>query len=202
MLYQLRTILLFFLLLGMVGCTTVAPPSSSSSQTPKVPWKKREMMLSELNRWQLSGKIAVQTSHDSGSASVDWIQNARQYNISLMGPLGAGAMKLNGANSHATLQTADGKQLTANNAEELLAKGWGFHLPISHLNYWIRGIPVPGIPYSSQFDGAERLSTLSQQGWYIQFQNYTRVGMLDLPSRLSITSPQLRAKIVIYQWRI
>ena len=44
------------------------------------------------------------------------------------------------------LQTSDGKRYNAASPEQLLAEQWGFHLPVSNMKYWVRGLPVPGIP--------------------------------------------------------
>lgn len=189
------------LAVGLTSCTTVAPPSAPSS-TGGPSWKTREASLSRLQSWQLSGKIAVQTAKDSGSASVDWWQNRGQYAVSLLGPLGTHGMKLSGRSGQVMLETADGKRFTAQNPEQLLAEQWGFHLPVSHLKYWIRGIPVPNLPYSSKFDGTNRLSSLTQGGWNVQFLDYTQTNSVDLPSKLVIQSAALKTKIIIYHWKI
>ena len=123
------------------GCSTTKKSEApiSTTSVPTASWADREAKLSSIHRWHLSGKIALQSSRDSGSASVDWSQGLNRYNISLQGPLGAGAMKLWGQPGHVTLQTSNGKSYQAASAEQLLAKQWGFHLPVSNMNYWIRG---------------------------------------------------------------
>ena len=195
---RLTYIILVILVLGITSCTTIAPPAPPS----QLSWKDREIILKRIQNWQINGKIGVQTTHDSGSATVDWIQNNQQYTVSLLGPLGTSGMKLTGQPGHVTLTMSDGKYFTANNAETLLAKQWGFHLPVSYLNYWIRGLPVPNIPASTQFDTSHRLIDLAQHGWHVQFLGYTNQQNVDLPSKLTITSSLLRAKIIIYSWNI
>ncbi len=101
-----------------------------------------------------------------------------------------------------TLKTSDGKTASAGSAEELLTQQWGWRLPLASLKYWIRGLPVPGVPAQTTFDRAHRLASLSQQGFNIQYQGYTTAGSLDLPQHLSITSPALKTKLVIYKWNI
>lgn len=183
------------------GCstmsTTPAPPAA-----PKATWQDRQLSLNHIQSWWLSGKIGVQTANDAGSASVDWTQSARGYTISLLGPLGSHGMKLTGNASHVTLQTSDGKQYNANSAEQLLAKQWGFHLPVSNMTYWVRGLPVPGVTANTQFDQFGRLTRLAQQGWSIDYLSYANTNGIDLPERIAITSPALRVKIIINQWRI
>lgn len=184
----------------MTACTSLTPSSPEGTPT-QTSWNNRESALTRLTRWQLNGKIAVQTAQDSGSATIDWTQNQQQFQISLMGPLGSNGLKLSGHPGNVTMQTADGKQISAKNAEQLLAEQWGWRLPVSHLKYWVRGLPVPGIPANSQFDSYHRLSQLTQQGAHIQFLSYTRIGGLELPQRIAISSPTIQAKIVVYEWR-
>jgi outer membrane lipoprotein LolB len=191
----------FLLLIGMSACTTTAP---LTAQTPPVHlnWQTREQSLNRIERWQLNGKIGVQTARDSGSATVNWLQNQDQFRISLQGPLGTGNLRLQGSAQQVTLQTADGKSYTATTPEQLLAQQWGFNVPISYLHYWIRGLPVPHLKANTHFDAYGRLSELSQQGWDVQFLSYNEVNTLDLPQKIAITSPNLKVKIVIHQWQI
>lgn len=196
------------LTVGLTSCGTLThkePTNTTSTEADatakQVSWKDRESSLSAIKSWQINGKIAVQTPKQSGSATVNWVQRASQFNISMMGPLGAGSLKLYGRPGFVTLQTSDGKTFTDKNPEHLLAKGWGYNLPLSNLNYWIRGLPSPNLAMSTHFDSYGRLSTLIQQGWIIQYLGYTHRGSVDLPDRINISSPSLKVRIVIYQWQ-
>ena len=109
-------------------------------------------------------------------------------------------MTLSGNVGSVTLEMPNGKRVTASNPEELLAREWGFNLPVSYLTYWVRGLPAPGA-VNTQFDHYHRLTQLTQEGWRVQFLGYTTINKLDLPNKIEITSPQLRSKIVIYSWK-
>ncbi len=178
------------------SCTTVAPTSAPTQDT----WQTRKAQLERIQNWQLTGKVAVQTAQDSGSATIDWQENHGSYNVSLYGPLGSGAIKLNGRPGRATLTTQNGKTFTANSPEVLLAKNWGFNLPVSYLRYWVRGLPVPGVDANMQFDDYHRVTSFRQQGWQVEVQSYTRAGGAELPSRLAISSASLKGKLVIHEW--
>jgi len=177
----------------------MTPPAPTQSS---VTWESRQALLSRVQNWQISGKIAVNTSQDSGSASVDWSQHAQDFKISLYGPLGANGMTLNGNASKVTMETSNGQKISASSAEQLIAQQWGWKLPVSYLKYWIRGLPVPNLPQTSRFDEAHRLATLNQQGFTIVYNGYTTAGKLELPQRMSITSPSFKSKLVIYKWNI
>lgn len=203
-----RTLLLFSQLaliastgtIFLTACSTnTAPPSEPGV---KMPWQKREHNLAQIHAWNLNGKIGVQTSKDSGSASVQWMQTANNYTLSLMGPLGAGGMTLKGHPGAVSLTTADGKTFTADSAESLLAKQWGYKLPVSYLKYWVRGMPVPNLASKTSFDQYNRLNSVQQQGWYINYQGYTKTSMGDLPNKMTITSPSMKVKVIISSWQV
>lgn len=200
---MIRLIGTCLLLAAVTSCTTISEQvSTTPSPYAKVTWKDREATLKKIQRWQISGKIAVQTPKDSGSASVDWSQNQSHYTISLMGPLGSGGLKLQGQPGSVVLNTADGKRYTANSPDELLAQQWGFQVPVSYLNYWIRGLPVPGVAANTVFDSSGRLSQITQQGWHVRFLSYTNAGHIDVPNKIFINSSALNVKILVYSWKV
>lgn len=194
------------LTLLITGCTTIAPKATDSGQLSATPikvasWKERQSLLERLQSWQLSGKIAVKTPKDAGSANISWAQTGSRYNISLTGPFGASGMRLAGVPGKVTLTTAEGKQLTASSPEQLLLRQWGYHLPISNLKYWVRGLPAKDTTFEGQFDQQNRLVHLMQAGWTIQFSNYVSKGLIDLPEKIFIYSPSLNVRMIIYNWQ-
>lgn len=195
---MIRLIGILSLAILLTSCSTVAPPAAPSTVAPA----KRAVRLDQVHHWTLQGKVAVQTAQDAGSATIDWMQRGRQFNITLTGPMGSNAIRLAGRPGLVTLTDSNGKQVSASSPEDLLARAWGFHLPVSHLDYWIRGLPVPGSTSNPQYDKNGRLSSLSQQGWNVQFLSYTTVNGIDLPSRLAITSAAMKVKLIIYSWVI
>ncbi len=192
---------LLVLIITLAGCATTKAPVTTKPLTAEET-KQRETLLANLQNWQLSGKVAAISAQDSGSASIDWTQRGPRYHISLMGPLGSHAVKLQGQPGLVTMDTADGKHASAPNAETLLAQQMGWRLPVSNLNYWIRGLPVPTLPQNSAYDASHRLTRLVQDGWNIQYINYQNVGSIDLPERININSNSLKVKIIVYKWTI
>lgn len=186
-------------------CTTITPSVTSSKAAPadtSITWEQREQRLQQINHWTSQGAISVRTPDTSGSASINWEQTPNHYHIRIFGPLGAGQIKLDGSPEQVTMTTSKGEQFRAATAEQLLAEQTGWYLPISSLNYWIRGLPAPGIVTQKQLDSSQRLQTLSQQGWTIQYLDYRNVRGIDLPRRISLSNGTVNAKLVINRWRI
>ncbi len=186
--------------------SAVAAPGVPVTVTPKLnpqmTWDARKKILQAINTWRISGKIAVRTPQESGSASINWSQQGSQYQVSLMGPLGANGMKLAGGPGHVVMTTANGKHFSAPSAEQLLSKQWGYHIPISSLRYWVRGLPVTGVPFNARYDQSNRITSLVQSGWNVQFAGYALQGGVELPMKVFATSQAMDAKIMIYNWQI
>lgn len=197
----MRIIWMLILLFGLAGCSTVSQTTQQTPTTSVAPpaWKPRENSLTKINSWQIQGKIAVQTAKDSGSATVNWTKRGQSYQVSLMGPLGTHSMKLNGRPGKVILTSSDGKTATAASPEQLLAQQWGFNIPVSYLNYWIRGLPAPGAA-NKQFDAQGRLKDLNQQGWHVQFIDYAQKKGVELPSKIFLASNSVKVKIIVYDW--
>lgn len=190
------TLLSAILLVILAGCSTISqqPPSVTRS------WSDRQAILTNLQSWQINGKIGIKTPQDSGSANVKWVQRGKDYTLTLLGPLGATQLTLTGSASGVTLLTAEGKQFHANNPEQLLMQQWHWNLPVSQLRYWIKGLPSPNGNYKAAFDDQHRLTSLSQHGWTIQYASYQANPVLDLPAKITINSSDIKTKIIIYEW--
>lgn len=203
---RITCIFVYFLLTTIIiSCTTIAPPKDPQPKDPPPHHQsssKRQETLNNLHRWHLEGKIAVQTARDSGSATINWTQNNEQYVVSLYGPLGTNGIKLIGKPGKILLITAKGQRFSARTPEGLLAKQWGFNLPVSNLKYWIRGLEVPNEPANKQLDRYGRLKQLDQNGWHVQYLSYNNNYPFDLPNKIFITSPSLKTKIIIYKWHV
>lgn len=199
---HLVTLMSFILMIFLGGCVqmTAAPGKAQNKQEA---WSTRYAQLLKINTWRIEGAMAVHNDKQAQSANVTWIQKAqRRYKMYLSGPLGAGAMELSGRPDHVRLQTGDGKTHEATSPEALLASVQGWHLPVSNLYYWIRGVPAPGGGAVTQFDKVHHLTSLKQQGWTIQFTRYTAVRGIDLPSKLRLARGKLRIKMVVSQWQL
>ncbi|NNM58390.1 MAG: outer membrane lipoprotein LolB [Legionellales bacterium] len=191
------------LTLVLSACTSITPVAPPTATVAKpVSWSQRQQQLSTVTAWNLQGAIGMQQNDKHWSASINWQQEqASNYTIRLFGPFGAGATVLQGQPGQVSLVTNDHPQpVISTNPESLIAKETGWNLPVSNLYYWVRSIPAPGAPSSITLDQANRLSTLQQAGWQINYLDYTTVNGLDLPSTIRLNSPNFSIKLVIKEW--
>lgn len=155
-----------------------------------------------LNHWQIKGKLAIKSPTFSGSARLHWTQQQDRYQIQLSGPLGQGAIRINGTANNVDL-LKNGKIIAhANSAEALIKQQLGWQLPISLLYYWIQGIPAPDIAIDSQQYTEQQLVRLSQQEWSVEFLRYTSTDAGALPEKLTLKRDDIELHLVIRQWKL
>ena len=191
--------------LSLAGCATT-PPSPLPANTPKAITSTENKSLrndpAAIQNWDLKGMIAIRNTHDAWSAHWQWNQQNQNYVINLIGPLGSNSIQLTGSPGKVLLETSDGKKTQSASPETLLEKQLGWRLPVSNLYYWVRGLPVPGIPAQKQLDASQHISVLAQQGWRVEYLRYSRVGQTDLPAKMNLNNAALNVKILISQWQL
>jgi len=200
----------FLVALSSILCLSCAAPLSRppADQLQQL-WQTRESALLPIQHWELRGRLAVRADERGGQASLTWKRDAAQHSIRLNGPLGRGVVRVTQDETGAQLQDAEQRVFHAASAEELLYRYTGWRLPLTNLNYWVRGVPVPGLPAIRELDDAGRLKTLRQQGWDVQYQEYVRFEGHELPNRLTLTYapdpasmelPAMEVRLVIDRW--
>jgi outer membrane lipoprotein LolB len=182
------------------GCASMA--TQQPAQNHHISWDERAETLSAIQDWDLKAAIALHANKAAESGSLHWEKNGEQYSILIYGPLGASTIVMTGSPGKVELLTPQGKKFYASSPEILLAQQTGWHLPVSQLNYWIRGLPAPESPALKHFDSFNHLMLLEQQGWNIQYLRYMTVNHVDLPAKIFLNYPGLSVRIVITNWQI
>lgn len=193
----MRFILYPFLLL-LTACTTLTPPASNQD----LAWPARLKQLQKINHWTVQGAAGIRTVDNAWSASLFWHQTADKYSLHLFGPLGVNRIQLAGDKNQVTLTMPSEPAKTAKNAEVLLQKQLGWHLPVNYLQYWIRGIPAPQTAAQLSWDTFHHVTQLKQGGWIINYADYSNIDGIDLPTRINLHNPQLQVRLVIRQWQL
>lgn len=183
----------------LTSCATM--PADSSGATHKLSWSARKHQLTTITHWQITGAAAIKLPQHGLTASMVWQQKNDDYHIQLFGPFGIGRTIINRHNSIVTLST-NGRLYTAKSPEALMQNTLGWQLPVSNLFYWVRGLPSPGSYQHIEFDHYHHLRKLNQQGWFINYQQYTSVNGVDVPSLLTLSQQNISVKLVFSQWQL
>jgi outer membrane lipoprotein LolB len=175
---------LFSLAALLAGCATASLPPPV--ENPAATWQLRQAALRPITHWNIQGRLAMRTADEGWQASLSWVRDGDRLRIDITGPLGRGHLRLTQDDHGAELRDADQHAWRAADPEQLLFRTTGWLVPLSGLNDWVRGLPLPDTTATQELDAQGRLKTLSQSGWDIRFLEYARQGSLDLPSKLFI----------------
>ncbi|MCK2042015.1 lipoprotein insertase outer membrane protein LolB [Chromohalobacter sp. TMW 2.2308] len=192
-----RAWLSLLLIVMLAGCASQTPGPDQARE--RGDWDAQAERLQALDAWSLAGKVGLRTDEGSESANIDWQQRPDTYRILISGPFGAGRTLLKGAPGKVTLANGEGR-FNAETPEALMEQQLGWSLPISALDYWIRGLPTPNASERTEYDDLNFPQRLWQFGWTIEYRDWTHADELWLPRRLVMTYGELRATLVVTQW--
>ncbi len=186
----------------LTGCVSLTLPSQSHAPYHKKTWSERHKALASIRSWNIDGAFSIQQANAKPAiASYTWQQQGSAYDIHISSSLDIDSANIAGRPGYVTLEQSHRRRYSARSPEQLMQKQLGWHLPISNLFYWMRGLPAPG-KYQARFDSYGHLVSLQQAGWQIRFSNYFPIANVALPRTLALVSPSLRVKIVIKHWKL
>lgn len=198
---SMRNLLIPILVLLLAGCAGLGPQESVEGPGSADDWKAHKAQISEIDGWQINGKIGIRAPQDSGSGTLFWLQRQDYFDIRLSGPLGRGATRLTGRPDAVALEVAGQGRFEAESPETLVESQLGWQLPVSNLLWWVRGLPSPDSRSRVALDANGRLANLQQDGWDVQYLGYSEESGYSLPSRIKLAGRDLQITLVIKDWQ-
>ncbi len=199
----LKPLIGMLLPLWLAACTTPAPqPPVLQSD-----WQQQQSKLSQLDHWNMSGRLSVQTESDGGQADFSWQQQGPQhYMIRLVAPMGAGTTWIQGEPDGVSLRTSAGGEAFDEDVDKLIQQLQGWPIPVSGLYYWVRGLPAKSSPHVvRKWHKGGLPEVLEQDGWRIEFRGYKRIAGKLLPKKLFISrldEQEVDVRLIVRQWGI
>jgi outer membrane lipoprotein LolB len=196
----MRSRLLWIVAVAVVaGCRT-APPIQQPT-TNSQPWDVTRPALQARDHFDLKGRVAVAAGKDGFNASLRWIQAGTLSQVSLEGPLGAGGVQITANGDDLSIVTSHGDRLDSEAAHAELGARLGFDPPLGSLRYWIQGVPDPATPAKEKVDPQQqRLQSLQQDGWQIDYTGYMPSGAGSLPAKLTLQRAGVRVRLIVDGW--
>jgi len=183
-------------LLLMVGCA--AP---RSALLPEIDgWETRAQVLSALDEWQFSGRIAVRSESDGFNGKLRWTQDKNDFSVTASGPLGAGAIRIEGDDTSVVLTDKHGIRSVLEDAELELQYRYGWTIPVASLRYWALGIPDPRVFADTVLNENGQLGRLRQRGWSVTISSYAEGGGQLMPKVMTAENSDTRVRLVIDHW--
>jgi outer membrane lipoprotein LolB len=197
----MRNLLIPFLALLLAGCAGLGPQESVEGPGNAEDWTTHKASISEIDGWQINGKIGIRAPQNSGSGTLFWLQRQDYFDIRLSGPLGRGATRLTGRPDAVALEVAGQGRFEAESPEALVESQLGWQLPVSNLLWWIRGLPAPDSRSRVALNSDGRLANLQQDGWDVQYLGYIEEDGFMLPSRIKLAGRDLQITLVLKDWQ-
>ena len=198
---HLRHLIAIGCLALLSGCAGLTSHETLSGQGDPAQWQAHKAQASQLNGWQISGKVGIRSPRESGSATLFWLQRQDYFDIRLAGPMGRGAARLTGRPGAVNLDAANQGQFQAESAEALLQQQLGWSLPVAHLFWWIRGLPAEDSKSRLTLDSESRLAKLEQDDWQVEYLSYVEQNGYWLPERMKLHGANLDITLVIKDWQ-
>lgn len=165
-------------------------------------WEQRRLLLESLSSWEFTGSINVRDANEAHSSRIRWNQQGELYRINLWGTFNIGATEINGRPGEVRIDQQGEAPIVTESPEEMLYERIGYELPVTELNYWIRGIPAPGPSQALEFADNQQLLSFEQQGWRVEYLGYTNAGRETLPNRIRIQKDPLRLDLIRLNWTL
>jgi outer membrane lipoprotein LolB len=193
--------------LFLISCALFLSACANKPHPRSIALSNHEANLASINQWQLSGKLGIKTPEESGSLSLRWHQQSDSYEISLTSPLGQKSFLISGDLSQVTFKEKGKPSITGRSPEALLKKTTGWNLPLTELNYWIRGLPAPkGNVKQITPNAIGLIEQLEQSDWVIDYPFYHSIQNQDqliyLPKKIVIQHKDFRLTLVIREWKL
>jgi outer membrane lipoprotein LolB len=179
------------------GCRSVPPPKPIAAS----PWPERRAQLQALDTFEIRGRVAVAAGSEGFSARLTWDQAGPRSSIALDGPLGVGGLRVVADGNELNVTTSRGVQLASDEARAELSTKLGFEPPLESLRYWVLGVPDPAQPAIETLGPDQRLLTLDQSGWHVEYSAYAAHGGDSLPQRMALQRADVRLRLIVEDWR-
>ena len=202
---MLRFLSLAVVALAIAGCSQLG--GISENDEAQRLWRSRQEAMRLVDNWNIYARAAITVESGAYNISLRWERDARRYMMLLDAPFGQGVFRIDADAADAAdryrLRLPDGQVYDNSTPEALLEEVIGWSLPISGLEYWIRGVPRPGSEYTRRIYQDGRARSIGQDRWVIDYLDYFSDTLeAPLPRRIKLARDELTLKLVIERWQL
>lgn len=193
------------LLLVLAGCAAVPQPVPDPAQA-QVAFAERSLALAPISHWRFAGRMTLELPTETWSGQLSWRAEGAEQVIDLSGPMGRGGGRLFLGGDRARLITRDGEHFEAADPDALIAQLTGREIPVSGLEYWVRGLARPDVGFDLRADREGRPRRLIQDGWEIGYGAFETVGEIaeafSMPKSLDLHRADMRLRVSVDRWQL
>lgn len=163
-------------------------------------WAARKALLEQTDDWSFTGRIGVVSGDDGFNGRLRWRQSRSAFEASVSGPLGAGAVQIEGDGDGIRVTDNEGTVTLFEDPETDLRRRYGWTIPVNSLRYWALGIPDPALPADLDLTADGYLERLEQGGWTVDISQYRPGGGQPMPRRITAENAITRVRLIIDSW--
>ncbi|MBM3351477.1 MAG: outer membrane lipoprotein LolB [Betaproteobacteria bacterium] len=188
---------LLIVLSACVSTPTIKPPLEISTLALN---QAHLQHIAYIQHFTLHGRIGVQTNSKGFSGSMHWQHLDQHDQITLYSPLGGQVASLYRTPEQVILSDEKGNSISASDAESLTQTTLGWKIPLTGLADWALGRPSAGMIKGITWNEQGLLTTLQQDGWSIEYQNYNDHNGYLLPGKIILKSEKVNLKLLVESW--
>jgi len=162
--------------------------------------RAREHQLASADHWVLQGKLGVSNGKDGGSGTLTWTQNGDSYEFVVRGPVGSKSFRLSVTPDGALLEGLDGGPLRSPDAESLVQKALGWHVPLRDLRAWVLGLRADSGPAELKFGDDGLPSLLTQDSWNVAYPAWDTSRQPAVPAKVFAENPPYKVRLSVESW--
>ncbi len=184
----------------LAGCALLPDPELQDASQMQARWQQHAAQLEAMDHWELRGRFGVMWSEGQLQGALTWKQQGTMFEMSLRGPFGLGAIQVQGDWETGTGVLHDGKAEYAGQLAPLLREHLGVALPFVELARLVRGLPPSGEATHLEYDAQARARRIEQNGWQVEYQDYSCCAEPALPGHMRFTYEELRGAVAVREW--
>jgi len=191
------------LLLGACSSLPELPITAESREA----WARHQVQLAQIDSWEIHARSAIFVDQQVHQVGINWQREQDQFAFVIEAPFGQGIFRVEsnprfGDLASTRLTMPDGQVYFDDSAESLIHRVLGWSIPVSKMEWWIKGLPKPPADYSFELRHDGRLKSLQQDDWTVNYLEYfdpdSSAG--GLPKKMYLKHQKLALKIVIERW--
>lgn len=198
---MIRIVTLGLAALALVGCSQFGGLYDAQQRQQR--WQAQQQALSGVDHWDIHARAAISLEGEAYNIGLRWQRDSDRFSLLLEAPFGQGVFRIDSRpDGSYRLRLPDGQVFSNDSPEALLEEVIGWAIPISGLEYWIRGLPQPNSSYSHRIDSAGRARSIQQDKWTIEYLDFfTQQAHPQLPRKIKLVRNEVTLKLVIERWQ-
>ncbi len=195
------SLVLALVLISLPGCSTL-PEISDDAAVSEAEFDARASRLGSFSHWRFVGRLTLELPGETWSGQLSWRAEEAGQVIDLSGPMGRGGGRLILGGARALLVTREGERFEADDPDALMRLIAGRDLPVNGLEYWVRGMARPGVPFDLRADIGGQPRRLIQDGWEITYGVFDDVDPVAMPMAVDLRRDDMRVRLQVQRWEL